>query len=172
MGSRNRARIAVELGALKPLWQARCVHNGVSAGEGIRRLVAEALDIAHEPPDTSAVLSAPSEPFVRIGVGLMPAELQCIKGLAHVQGFTANRWIAALIRAHLTGEPQLGNREMMLLAESNRQLAAIRTRLGELARNTGEGHHVSDWEHSRVVILTHLRFVAQLLQTNLDRWSR
>ncbi|PZX04476.1 hypothetical protein DFS13_104447 [Burkholderia sp. 28_3] len=61
---------------------------------------------------------------------------------------------------------------MMLLAESNRQLAAIRTRLGELARNTGEDHHVSDWEHSRVVILTHLRFVAQLLQTNLDRWSR
>ena len=49
---------------------------------------------------------------------------------------------------------------MMLLAESNRQLAAIRTRLGELARNTGEGHHVSDWEHSRAIILTHLRFVA------------
>ncbi|WP_431289494.1 hypothetical protein [Burkholderia contaminans] len=88
--------MAVELGPLKPLWQARCVQNGVSAGEGIRRLVAEALDIAHEPPDTSAVLSAPSEPFVRIGVGLMPAELECIKGLAHVQGFTANRWIAAL----------------------------------------------------------------------------
>ncbi len=61
---------------------------------------------------------------------------------------------------------------MMLLAESNRQLAGIRTRLGELARNTGEGHHVPDWEHSRAVILTHLRFVAQLLQTNLDRWSR
>lgn len=172
MGSRIRARIAVELGALKPIWQARCAQRGVSAGEGIRQLVAESVEVALDPPDTAAVLSVPSEPFVRIGVGLTPAEMDCVKALAQLHGFTANRWIAALVRAHLTGEPQLGNREMILLAQSNQQLAAIRTRLGELARSTSEGPAVSDWERMRTVILMHLRFVAQLLQRNLDRWSR
>jgi len=172
MGSRTRARIAVELGTLKPIWQARCAQRGVSAGEGIRQLVAQAIELALDPPDTAAVLQAPSEPFVRLGVGLTPAELECVRGLAHLHGFTANRWIAALVRTHLTGEPQLGNREMILLAESNQQLAVIRTRLGDLTRSAGERREVREWERMRAVILAHLRFVGQLLQSNLERWSR
>ncbi|KVD47558.1 hypothetical protein WT24_31405 [Burkholderia sp. MSMB1078WGS] len=61
----------------------------------------------------------------------------------------------------------------MLLAESNRQLAAIRTRLNELARHTDASERMRgfDWEQLRGMIDAHLRTVVKHLQSNLDRWS-
>ncbi|WP_082746891.1 hypothetical protein [Burkholderia sp. MSMB1826] len=174
MGSRTRTRVAVELGALKPIWAAWCAQRGVLPGEGLRRLVAETVGITVEPPDMARLLEPLSEREVRIGVGLARAELECVKGQAYLHGFTPNRWIAALVRAHLTNQPQFGNRELMLLAESNRQLAAIRTRLNELARHTDAIERMVgfDWEQLRGKIDAHLRTVVKHLQSNLDRWSR
>ncbi|MCA8157591.1 hypothetical protein [Burkholderia contaminans] len=94
--------------------------------------------------------------------------------MAYLDGFTANRWIVALIRAYLTDEPQLGNRELALLAESNQQLAVIRRQLGELARDVNASGCIDglDGEQIHATIDAHLRTVAKLLRRNLDRWSR
>ncbi|BEV53999.1 MULTISPECIES: hypothetical protein [Burkholderia] len=102
------------------------------------------------------------------------AELARVKSAAYLDGFTANRWIVALIRAYLTDEPQLGNRELTLLAESNQQLAVIRRQLGELARHVNATGCIDglDGEQIRATIDAHLRTVAKLLRRNLDRWSR
>ncbi|KWO47957.1 hypothetical protein WT97_07805 [Burkholderia sp. MSMB1459WGS] len=174
MGSRTRARIAVELGTLKPIWTAWCAQHGVTPGEGLRRLAAETMEIAVDQPNMERLMETPSERDVRIGVGLTRAEMECVKAQAYLNGFTPNRWIAALVRAHLTKQPQFGNRELMLFAESNRQLAAIRTRLNALERRADANERMEglDWQQLRGEIDAHLRSVVRHLQSNLDRWGR
>ncbi len=169
-----RSRLSVDLGALKSKWKSWCTQRGVTPSEALRKLVVEAVAVAADRPNLPQSLPARSGPCVRIQIGLTQAELDGVRGVAYVNGFTANRWIVALVRAQLTREPQLGNREMTLLAESNRQLATIRTLLGELARgpNCSELPEGFDWEHTRALIDTHLRTVTTLLRSNLDRWSR
>ncbi|MFM0696314.1 hypothetical protein PQQ64_29070 [Paraburkholderia graminis] len=83
-----------------------------------------------------------------------------------------NRWIVAVVRAQLAHEPQLGEREMRLLADSNQHLAMIVTLLGRLQAH-GDARDVAGvLDGARVVIDTHLRAVTQVLRANLDRWSR
>ena len=48
-----------------------------------------------------------------------------------------NRWIVAVIRAQFMHEPQLGEREIRLLADSNQHLATIVTLLGRLQAHGG-----------------------------------
>jgi hypothetical protein len=61
---------------------------------------------------------------------------------------------------------------MLLLADSNQQLATIVTLLGRLQAH-GDAHDAARvLEGARAVIDTHLRSVAQVLRANLDRWSR
>lgn len=173
MTKRVRIRASAELGTLKPKWDAWCVQRGITSGEALRRFVAQALEEQAEPVDASRLLKARSGPCIRIGVGLTAAELDCVRARAYVNGFSANRWIVALVRAQLSGEPQFGNREMMLLAESNRLLADIRARLGQILPNMHGTRYADEaqWHRAYEVIDEHLRAVRRLIQHNLNRWS-
>ncbi|CAM2197891.1 protein of unknown function [Paraburkholderia kururiensis] len=113
---------------------------------------------------------------MRIEVRLTPAELEAVGKQAAASSVTLNRWIVALIRAHLTGEPQLGQVEMRLLSDSNQQLATVSRWLAQLARDAAAGRLTPDTESNmgavRQLIGTHLRAVTALIRANLDRWSR
>ncbi|CAM2189068.1 hypothetical protein QZM64_14200 [Burkholderia cepacia] len=174
MSEQARARLSVELGTLKPEWEAWCAHRGVTPSEGLRQFAAKAIESCTDRPDTRPSLLVRDGPGIRIGIGLTHTEHAYVRAAAYVSGFTANRWIVALIRAHFTNEPQLGNRELALLAQSNQQLATIRKLLGELLRrqDASPSRDTLSWEHTRVAIDAHLRTVARLLRSNLDRWSR
>lgn len=169
-----RARLSVELGPLKAEWETWCAQRGVTPSEGLRQFAAKAIERAADRPDTRASFPPRDGPCIRIGIGLTRTEHECVRAAAYVSGFTANRWIVALIRAYLTGEPQLGNRELALLAESNQQLAVIRKLLGELVRSsdTSPSRQGPAWEDTRAAIDAHLRVAAKLVRSNLDRWSR
>nr|WP_244137365.1 hypothetical protein [Burkholderia pyrrocinia] len=174
MSTQARARLSVELGTLKAEWEAWCAQRGVTPSEGFRQFAAKTIGMAAGQPATRAPLPPREGPSIRIGIGLTRTEHERVRAAAYVNGFTANRWIVALVRAHLTDEPQLGNRELTLLAESNQHLATIRKLLGELTRSSDATEQVEklDWERTRAVIDAHLRTVAKLLHSNLDRWSR
>jgi len=169
-----RSRLSVELGTLKLQWATWCAQRGVTPSEELRRIVAETVRIGKNQRETPQALPACDGPCERVSIGLTDVELDRVRGIAYVHGFTPNRWIVALVRAQLTGEPQLSNREMILVAESNKQLATIRTLLSECARGAAAAdcHKSIDWEQIRTAIEAHMRTVAKLLRSNLDRWSR
>ncbi|MBB5399384.1 MULTISPECIES: plasmid stabilization protein [Paraburkholderia] len=175
-----RERLCVELGAVRWRWDDWCTRRGLTAAEGVRQLIAVAVrEDADE--ESGAILPGLPRPVVgesrsRIEIRLTAAELGAIEHLAAALGLSGNRWIVSLIRAQLTKEPQLGEREMRALAVSSQQLAGISRLLGQLARASGtELSHrnlMIDWSEMRRHIEDHLRATAAVMRANLDRWSR
>jgi hypothetical protein len=179
---RKRVRLCIELGDLKQQWDERCAERGMAPGDGVRQLIGEALGRAAasgQRASRSVVhWTVVGERRARIEIRLAPAELHAVEERAAASGFTANRWIVALISARLTGEPQFGEREMMLLAASNQELVTISRLLNQILRASDAVP-----AHSRMLDLrqlpdikgrldAHLRSVADLVRANLDRWSR
>jgi hypothetical protein len=147
----------------------------MTAADGVRQLVHEvlcqdeSLDGATGHERHHLVVNGHRE---RIEIRLTQAELEAARQRALVAGLNVNRWVVAVIRAQLVREPQLGEREMRLLADSNHQLATIVTLLGRLHAHGKARDAAHVLEGVRAVIDTHLRTVTQVLRANLDRWSR
>ncbi|WP_237666111.1 plasmid stabilization protein [Burkholderia sp. KCJ3K979] len=165
---------------MRPVWEAWCARRGVTTAEGVRQLIAAALD-AHEsdsnvPAGIVTRSTAIDEPRTRIEVRLTSSELEEVDKRAAASGLTSNRWIVALIRAHLTREPQLGQIEMTLLSDSNQHLAAVSRWLSQLARDASLGRLAPGSEPNlravRQQIDAHLCAVTAAIRANLDRWSR
>ncbi|WP_081058030.1 plasmid stabilization protein [Burkholderia cepacia] len=176
----GRERLCVELGALRSHWEDWCARRGLTAGEGVRQLVATAIreDAAGEPGTTTCGLPLPvvGEPHTRIEIRLTIAERSAVERHAMAMGLRGNRWIVSLIRAQLTREPQLGEPELHALSVSNRQLAEIGRLLGQLARadeaEPARREVRSEWVGLRRRVDEHLRTAALIIRANLDRWSR
>ncbi|WP_232461844.1 plasmid stabilization protein [Burkholderia ubonensis] len=161
-------------------WDDWCVRRGLTAGEGVRRLIAIALhdDAGGESGAIMPGLPPPvvGEPRSRIEIRLTAAELSAVERRAAALGLNGNRWIVSLVRAQLTREPQFGEHELHALSVSSRQLAGMSRLLGQLARagGTERAHQdlASNWTEMRKQIDDHLRAMAAVIRANLDRWSR
>ncbi|MFL9991140.1 plasmid stabilization protein [Paraburkholderia sediminicola] len=171
----TRARLCVDLGRAKSRWEAWCALHGVTAADGVRQLVHGVLSQDESPDGVSGSrhLRLPVDGHrERIEIRLTQEELEVARRRALTGGMNVNRWLVAVIRAQLVHEPQLGEREMRLLADSNQHLATIVTLLGRLQAHGGARDAGRVLEDTRAVIDTHLRTVTQVLRANLDRWSR
>jgi hypothetical protein len=177
---RHRARISIELGALKPRWEDHCRSAGLSSVERIRQLVLDALGQGGTSGQPLLL-----QPFIdddgvrrRVEVRLTPSEFGAVEKLSCLAGMSVNRWIVAMIRVQITGEPQFGGHEMTALAESNHQLAALGRNLNQIARalNTAPDgfacHRLDVLQTLRADIDHHLDTVVSLIRANLERWSR
>ncbi|CAB3780288.1 plasmid stabilization protein [Paraburkholderia caffeinilytica] len=176
---RVRERLCVELGAIRPRWDAWCTRRGVTAGDGVRQLIAAAVNagLGDQPVaiESALVQAIVGESRSRIEIRLTVAERNAVELRAATWGLNSNRWIVALVRAQLSREPQLGEQEMNLLSASNLQLAAISRTLGQLMRGGGAEltfQDRADFGGIREQIDAHLRAVAGVIRANLDRWSR
>ncbi|MFM0208092.1 plasmid stabilization protein [Paraburkholderia sediminicola] len=171
----TRARLCVDLGRAKSRWEAWCALHGVTAADGVRQLVHgvlsqdESPDGAPGPEHRCLQVEGHRE---RVEIRLTLEELEVARRRAVTGGMNVNRWIVAVIRAQLVHEPQLGEREMRLLADSNQHLAMIMTLLGRLQASGGARDAAHVLEDMRAVINAHLRAVTQVLRANLDRWCR
>ena len=175
-----RERLCVELGAVRLRWDDWCMRRGLTAGEGVRQLIAAAI---HDDVDSSSDAIDPGltrpvvgEPRRRIEIRLTVPELDAVEQRASALGLSGNRWIVSLIRAQLVRAPQLGEHEMQALSESNRQLAGISRLMSQLARVAGtkvvREDLTTDWMELRNRIDIHLHATAVIIRANLDRWSR
>lgn len=171
----TRARLCVDLGRVKTRWEAWCALHGVTAADGVRQLVHGVLsqDESQDGAPGAGHLRLPLDGHrERVEVRLTPGELEAARQRALTGGMNINRWIVAVIRAQFMHEPQLGEREMRLLADSNQHLATIVTLLGRLQAHGGARDAGRVLGDTRALIDTHLRTVMQVLRANLDRWSR
>ena len=176
--SRVRERLCVELGGMRSDWNRWCMSRGLTPGEGVRQLIAAALGADADDLQAQSDVDwiAINEPRIRIEIRVTHAELEAVEQRAEASGLTSNRWIVALIRAQLMREPQFDVHEMQLLSDSNQQLAVISRWLGHLAREGNAVRMVANGGRDigalRDQIDVHLRAVAAVIRTNLDRWSR
>ena len=177
-----RARLSIELGEVMPRWDDWCALHDVTRAEGVRQLILDAV-AADEPQCrvncTDVMrLSPVGEHRERLEIGLSASELHAVRRQATRCGFTANRWVVALIRAQLTHAPQFGEQEMALLAASNHALARISRSLGPVIRELDRDRTAAVAGNARLLVElkaqidTHLRAVSDLLRANIDRWSR
>ncbi|VWB62933.1 plasmid-related protein [Burkholderia lata] len=175
-----RERLCVELGAARVHWDDWCKRRGLTAGEGVRQLIASAIRGDADGESSAIMPGLPpqviGEPRSRIEIRLTIAELSAVEQCAAASGLSSNRWIVSLVRAQLTREPQLGEHELRALSVSSQQLAGISRLLGQLARTSGTElacrDLTSEWEDMRKRIDHHLHATAAVIRANLDRWSR
>ncbi|EIF29028.1 hypothetical protein BCh11DRAFT_04459 [Burkholderia sp. Ch1-1] len=171
----SRARLCVDLGPAKSRWEAWCALHGVTAADGVRQLVHGVLSRDKSSdglPGRERHRLLVEGHRERVEIRLTREELEAASQRALSGGLNVNRWMVAVIRTQLVHEPQLGEREMRLLADSNQHLATIVTLLGRLQASGGAHDAAHVLEDTRAVIDTHLRTVTQVLRANLDRWSR
>lgn len=180
MGVRERERLCVEMSGVRRDWEQWCARRGLTAGEGVRHLIAAALDGSEVHSDSAAGeplrWTVVGDPRARIEIRLTGAELEAVDQRAVASGLTSNRWIVALIRAQLMREPQFGELELRLLSDSNQHLATVGRWLAQLVRDglaARPGRDgASDIGAVRQQIDRHLVAVAAVIRSNLDRWSR
>lgn len=161
--------------ALKEQFSAYCRNNGQSPSTTIRKVAAHLLGNSQKketPPSTSQ--DEPDLGRRRIEIRLSHSELELLQSIATDHGSSPNKWICDLIRAHLSRQPQLGLRELMIVGESNRNLRALGRNLNQIARQAHrEGLPASTYERigaTYQLIDKHTQEVHQIIQSNLKRW--
>ena len=161
---------------LQNRWRAYCDRAGVTQSEALRALMVHALGDTSQP--LSAVQFLPGRGcHQRIELRLTPSEYAASQQAARAVGLSPNRWIVALIRAHLGGEPQFGATELAALSESNAQLASIGRNLNQMARALNAGSAVGPRCLAMVEALArevdvHLDKVYRVVRANVERWGR
>jgi hypothetical protein len=165
-------------GDLKPRWVAHCKRQDETPSSGIRQVIAYLL-APEEQLGVSAQIVRDQADLTRhrLELRLTKSELMKISKLADAQGLSPNRWVASLVRGHLTRQPQFGMVELTALASSNTALLSIGRNLNQVARrlNTGEGADakpsVDEIRALSAFIKEHAAQVATVMRANVDRWT-
>ena len=171
----NRA-LNLHLGELKEPWEAYCAQRGLKPGVAIRHAIEQQLQataVEGQEPTAKSYEPVEREKRERYEITLTPSEKEAIR--RRLDGKRTMRdWIAGVIRAALTREPQFGAAELVALADSTYQLQAIGRNLNQIARRLNEGRR-QDFPAARIdalerVISKHTKAVAALLRASEERW--
>ncbi len=102
-------QVVVDLKELRPIWDAWCAKEGLTSSEALRRLVSR-LEPGRAPEAPSGALkplSGSQRVSARPRLLLSDEEWRQVEELAEKNEISPARWIVSLIRAYLSGEPQL-----------------------------------------------------------------
>ena len=178
MAKPRTTTISADLGALKAPWLAWCQAQQLTPSIALRQLLGREIGrTSASPPPLRAVLKHRREKAAqRIKLHLTPSELAGLKRLAAHEGYLPTQWMVAMLRARLTGQPQVGQPELDRLTRSNQQLLALGRNLNQIAKvlnrapqEQGAVRVALITELSRV-IQTHTQTVSNVLRGSLERW--
>ncbi len=179
MGQRVKrmTTVTVDLGELKAPWQAWCEQQGLTPSHALRNALRQAMDgkAAQAPPRTR-VTRRRERATARIELNLTPSELAALKRMAEHEGYVPAKWLVAMVRTKLTGQPHVGQPELERLTRSNQQLLALGRNLNQIAKvlntspeNRGAFRVEVITELSRV-IRAHTDKVSDVLRGTVERW--
>lgn len=177
MEKKRDTRITVDLLEHKQAWLDYCAANGTTPSAAFREIV---VRLTANRSDTAAARPVadhePEKQAVRKKIGLTSSESARIDEIAAAEGFSATKWIIALIRAKLTRTPQFGQAELEALARSNLHLLRIGRNLNQLAKalNTSpearRSYRIELIEKLQAAIERHTKSVSNAMTANIDRW--
>ena len=180
MGERAKrtTTVTVDLGELKVPWQAWCQAHGLTPSHALRNAIRQTMDRRATPAPTprSRVTPKRERAIARIELNLTASELAALKKMAGQEGYVPTKWLVAMVRTKLTGQPQVGQPELETLARSNQQLLALGRNLNQIAKvlntapqNRGAFRVEVITELSRV-IQAHSKKVSDVLRGTVERW--
>jgi len=177
-GAKRTTMIAVDLGELKARWQAWCQQQGVTPSHALRNALRQAMDrrATWAPAPRNRVTPKRERATARIELNLTTSELAALKQMAGHEGYVPTKWLVAMVRTKLTGQPQVGQPELETLTRSNQQLLALGRNLNQIAKvlNTAPQNRTAFrveviTELSRV-IQAHTKKVSDVLRGSVERW--
>jgi len=180
MGQRAKrtTTVTVDLGELKAPWQAWCQAHGITPSHALRNALRQAMDrrASQAPAPRLRITPKRERATARIELNLTTSELAALKKMAGHEGYVPTKWLVAMVRTKLTGQPQLGQPELETLARSNQQLLALGRNLNQIAKvlNTAPQNRAAFrveviTELSRV-IQAHTKKMSDVLRGTLERW--
>jgi hypothetical protein len=180
MGQRAKrtTTVTVDLGELKGPWQAWCQAQGITPSHALRNALRQAMDrrATRTSAPRSRVIPKRERATARIELNLTTSELAALKKMAGHEGYVPTKWLVAMVRTKLTGQPQVGQPELETLARSNQQLLALGRNLNQIAKvlntapqNRGAFRVEVITELSRV-IQAHTKKVSDVLRGTVERW--
>ncbi len=176
--TKRTTTVTVDLGELKAPWQAWCERQGVTPSHALRNALRQAMDrrATRAPAPRSRVTPKHERATARIELNLTVSELAALKRMAGHEGYMPTKWLVAMVRTKLTGQPQVGQPELETLARSNQQLLALGRNLNQIAKvlNTAPQNRTAFrteviTELSRV-IQAHTKKVSDVLRGTVERW--
>ena len=180
MGQRPKrtTTVTVDLGELKAPWQAWCQAHGITPSHALRNALRQAMDrrASQAPAPRSRVISKRERATARIELNLTTSELAALKRVAGHEGYLPTKWVVAMIRTKLTGQPHVGQPELERLTRSNQQLLALGRNLNQIAKvlNTSpqnrDAFRVEVITELSRVIRSHTDKVSDLLRGTVERW--
>ncbi len=181
MGQRAKrtTTVTVDLGELKAPWQAWCQAHGITPSHALRNAIRQAMDrrATQAPVPRLRVTPKQERATARMEVNLTPSELAALKRMAGHEGYAPTKWVVAMIRTKLAGQPHIGQPELEGLARSNQHLLALGRNLNQIAKvlNTAPQNRTAFrveviTELSRV-IQAHTKRVSDVLRGTVARWS-
>jgi len=180
MGQRTKrtTTVTVDLGELKTPWQAWCQDHRITPSQALRNAIRQAMDRKATPAPVlrSRVTPKRERATARIELNLTTSELAALKRMAGYEGYAPTKWVVAMVRTKLSGQPQVGQPELETLARSNQQLLALGRNLNQIAKvlNTAPQNRTAFrveviTELSRV-IQAHTKKVSDVLRGTVERW--
>lgn len=176
--AKRTTTITVDLGELKALWQTWCQAHGVTPSHALRNALRQAMDrrATRTPAPRLRVTPKRERATARIELNLTTSELSGLKKMAGHEGYVPTKWLVAMVRAKLTGQPHVGQPELERLTRSNQQLLALGRNLNQIAKvlNTSPQNRTAFrvdviTELSRV-IRAHTDKVSDVLRGTVERW--
>ncbi|MBK9948249.1 MAG: plasmid mobilization relaxosome protein MobC [Nitrospira sp.] len=180
MGQRAKrtTTVTVDLGELKAPWQAWCQDHRITPSQALRNAIRQAMDgTTTQAPPRIRVSSRRERATARMELNLTSSELAALKKMAGHEGYLPTKWVVAMIRTKLTGQPHVGQPELERLTRSNQQLLALGRNLNQIAKvlNTSPQNRTAFrveviTELSRV-IRAHTDKVSDVLRGTVERWQ-
>ncbi len=177
--AKRTTTITVDLGELKVPWQAWCQDQGITPSHALRNALRQAMGrrATRAPTPRLRITPKPERANARMEVNLTPSELAALKQMAGHEGYVPTKWLVAMVRTKLTGQPQVGQPELETLARSNQQLLALGRNLNQIAKvlNVAPQNRTAFrveviTELSRV-IQAHTKKVSDVLRGTVARWQ-
>ncbi|MDF0672837.1 MAG: hypothetical protein P0120_00640 [Nitrospira sp.] len=171
--------ITVDLGELNGPWRAWCDERKLTPSHALRNALRQAMDRGATRASVPRLRVTPKREraTARIELNLTTSELAALKKMAGHEGYVPTKWVVAMVRTKLTGQPQVGQPELETLARSNQQLLALGRNLNQIAKvlNTAPQNRTAFrveviTELSRV-IQAHTKKVSDVLRGTVERWQ-
>ncbi|MBS0167356.1 MAG: plasmid mobilization relaxosome protein MobC [Nitrospira sp.] len=179
MGQRAKrtTTVTVDLGELKAPWQVWCQDQAITPSHALRNAIQQVLDgkTAQAPPRIR-VSPRRERATAWMELNLTTSELAALKKIAGHEGYLPTKWVVAMIRTRLTGQPHVGQPELERLTRSNQQLLALGRNLNQIAKvlNTSpqnrDAFRVEVITELSRVIRAHTDKVSDVLRGTVERW--
>ena len=177
--AKRTTTVTVDLGELKAPWQAWCQVHGITPSHALRNAIRQTMHrrATRASAPRPRIRPKPERATARMELNLTPSELAALKRMAGHEGYVPTKWVVAMVRTKLTGQPHVGQPELEGLARSNQQLLALGRNLNQIAKalNAAPQNRTAFrveviTELSRV-IQAHTKKVSDVLRGTVARWQ-